>query len=82
MSAGKSNLASLVFLDQTARIWAWPTLLSQAKIVESTVHHYLKNVTPFLDYIAETAAVEESPGGDPTEGEVADTLPETEGGGA
>ncbi|MGL4932935.1 MAG: hypothetical protein ACRC4P_06370, partial [Aeromonas sp.] len=54
MSAGQSNLASLLFLDQTVRSRAWPTLLSQAKIVESSVNHYVKNVAQFIDFIIDT----------------------------
>lgn len=54
MAVGQSNLASMVFLNQTARMRAWLNSLKQAKIAEPTVHHYLKNVSQFLAFVAET----------------------------
>lgn len=73
MAAGHSDLAKLTFLDQTA---------CQSKIVETTIHHYLKNVVQFLDYIAETLPPTchlSRSGGNSAGGEVSDPLPEAEG---
>ncbi|XP_048038383.1 uncharacterized protein LOC125263417 [Megalobrama amblycephala] len=53
MAAGQTDLASLGFLNQTARMRSWHNSLNQAKIAEPTVHHYLKNVAQFLAYLAE-----------------------------
>ncbi|XP_048014510.1 uncharacterized protein LOC125247288 [Megalobrama amblycephala] len=54
MAAGQTDLASLGFLNHTARMWSWHNSLNQAKIAEPTVHHYLKNVAQFLAYVEET----------------------------
>ncbi len=54
MAVGKSNLASLTFLNETNRMRSWVNNLHQSKITEPTIHHYLKNVAQFLDYMAET----------------------------
>ncbi|XP_067301019.1 uncharacterized protein [Pseudorasbora parva] len=54
MAAGQTDLASLGFLNQTARMRSWLNSLNQAKIAEPTIHHYLKNVAQFLAYVAET----------------------------
>ncbi|KAL0151664.1 hypothetical protein M9458_053065, partial [Cirrhinus mrigala] len=44
-------LASLTFLNNRAKVWSWLSSLRQSKISEPTVHHYLKNVAQFLQYI-------------------------------
>lgn len=54
MSAGQTNLASFVFLDNRAKIRSWLSFLRQCQISEPTIHHYLKNVLQFLQYIKET----------------------------
>ncbi|KAI7790270.1 hypothetical protein IRJ41_009227, partial [Triplophysa rosa] len=53
MAEGKSSLANL-FLNDTAKIRQWMAKLRSSKITETTIHHYLKNVAQFLDYVAET----------------------------
>lgn len=55
MAVGKSNLASLAFLNETNRMRSWVNHLHQSKITEPTIHHYLKNVAQFLDYVADTS---------------------------
>ncbi|KAI7795895.1 hypothetical protein IRJ41_009167 [Triplophysa rosa] len=54
MAEVQSNLASLLFINDTKKIRSWLTKLRQAKITETTIHHYLKNLAQFLDYISET----------------------------
>ncbi len=54
MSAGQTNLASLTFLDNRSKVRYWLSFLRQCKISEPTVHHYLKNVAQFLQYLNET----------------------------
>lgn len=54
MSAGQTNLASLTFLDNRAKVRSWLSFLRQSNISEPTVHHYLKNVAQFLQYLNET----------------------------
>lgn len=54
MAAGRSDLASLTFLNQTNRMGSWLNSLTQAKISKATIHQYLKNIVHFLDYLAET----------------------------
>ncbi|KAI7807084.1 hypothetical protein IRJ41_019463, partial [Triplophysa rosa] len=54
MAEGKSSLANLLFLNDTAKIRQWMAKLRSSKITETTIHHYLKNVAQFLDYVAET----------------------------
>ncbi|CAM4733354.1 unnamed protein product [Leuciscus chuanchicus] len=54
MAAGQTDLASLAFLNQTARMRSWHNSLNQAKIAEPTVQMYLKNVSQFLAYVTET----------------------------
>ncbi|CAM4733718.1 unnamed protein product [Leuciscus chuanchicus] len=54
MAVGQTDLASLGFINQTARMRSWHNSLDQAKIVEPTIQMYLKNVAQFLAYVAET----------------------------
>ncbi|XP_057183962.1 uncharacterized protein LOC130550499 isoform X1 [Triplophysa rosa] len=54
MAEGKSSLANLLFLNDTVKIRQWMAKLRSSKITETTIHHYLKNVAQFLDYVAET----------------------------
>ncbi|XP_067284388.1 uncharacterized protein [Pseudorasbora parva] len=54
MAVGRSDLASLTFLNQPIRMRSWFNSLTQAIISKPTIHHYLKNVAQFLDYMAET----------------------------
>ncbi|XP_067249026.1 uncharacterized protein [Chanodichthys erythropterus] len=54
MAAGRSDLASLTFLNQTNRMGSWLNSLTEAKINKTTIHQYLKNIVHFLDYLAET----------------------------
>lgn len=54
MAAGRSDLASLTFLNQTNRMGSWLNSLTQAKINKTIIHQYLKNIVHFLDYLAET----------------------------
>lgn len=54
MTVGKTSLANLVFLNDTTRIRSWLSTLRQARITETTIHHYVKNVAQFVDYLAKT----------------------------
>lgn len=54
MVAGHTDLSSLGFFNQTARMRSWHNSLNHAKIVEPTVHMYLKNMAQFLAYVTET----------------------------
>ncbi|KAK7149358.1 hypothetical protein R3I94_008870 [Phoxinus phoxinus] len=54
MAVGEPDLASLGFINDTARMRSWHNSLNQAKIVEPTIQMYLKNVAQFLAYVAET----------------------------
>lgn len=54
MSEGKTNLGRLIFLNNTGRIRSWLGTLRKARITETTIHHYMKNLAQFLDYLAET----------------------------
>lgn len=54
MAEGKTGLAKLLFLNNTGRIRSWLGSLRNARITETTIHHYIKNVAQFIDYLAET----------------------------
>lgn len=54
MAEGKSGLTSLLFLNDTAKIRQWVAKLRSSKITDTTIHHYIKNVAQFLDYVSET----------------------------
>ncbi|XP_016373395.1 uncharacterized protein LOC107712588 [Sinocyclocheilus rhinocerous] len=54
MSVGQTDLASMTFLNNAAKMRSWLSFLRRAKITEPTIHHYLKNVAQFLQFVNET----------------------------
>ncbi|KAA0706398.1 hypothetical protein E1301_Tti021724 [Triplophysa tibetana] len=54
MAEGKSTLGNMLFLNDTPKIRQWMDKLRASRITETTIHHYLKNVAQFLDYVSET----------------------------
>ncbi|XP_016380028.1 uncharacterized protein LOC107717704 [Sinocyclocheilus rhinocerous] len=54
MSVGQTELASMTFLNNAAKMRTWLSFLRLAKITEPTIHHYLKNVAQFLQFVNET----------------------------
>ncbi|KAI7808200.1 hypothetical protein IRJ41_020067 [Triplophysa rosa] len=54
MAEGKSNLSNMVFLNETRKINSWVSSLSRSGVTETTIKHYVDNVSQFIDFIAET----------------------------
>lgn len=54
MAKGTAEPEYFLFLNQPARIRAWPALLGRTRMTEPMRQHYLKNQAQFLDYLSET----------------------------
>lgn len=54
LSAGQTDLASMTFINNAAKMQSWILFLRQAKISEPKIHPYLKNVARFLQFVNET----------------------------
>ncbi|XP_057180265.1 uncharacterized protein LOC130547909 [Triplophysa rosa] len=54
MAEGKSNLSNMVLVNETRKIHSWVSSLRLSGVTETTIKHYVDNVSQFIDFITET----------------------------